>query len=152
MAKAEGGVVRHRTGVAAVVVACLGFSVSAMAQTRLPSVGTCQNETAQISVNFTGIEKDVTAAKAMLDEKIAEVKALATDQHFEKFDVQSFNYNINAYNRNTGGDAQFQYTGNANFVILPAEKAVDFMAMLVKKGYRASVNVNSYNNGSCSQS
>lgn len=139
-------------GVVAVVVACLGFSVPAMAQTRLPATGTCQNETAQISVNFTGIEKDVTAAKAMLDEKIAEVKALAVDQHFEKFDVQSFNYNINAYNRGAAGDAQFQYTGNANFMILPPEKAVDFMAMLVKKGYRASVNVNSYNNGSCSQS
>jgi hypothetical protein len=123
-----------------------------MAQTHLPATGTCQTQSAQISVNFTGIEKDVTAAKAMLDEKIAEVKALATDQHFEKFDVQSFNYNINAYNRGAAGDAQFQYTGNANFVILPPEKAVDFMAMLVKKGYRASVNVNSYNNGSCSQS
>ncbi len=143
---------RHCTGVAAVVVACLAFTAPAMAQTRLPSNGTCQNETAQISVNFTGIEKDVTAAKATVDEKIAEVKALAADQHFTKFDVQSFNYNINAYNRGTGGDAQFQYTGNASFVILPSDKAVDFMALLVKKGYRASVNVNSYNNGNCSQS
>jgi hypothetical protein len=94
----------------------------------------------------------VTAAKATLDEKIAEVKALAADQHFAKFDTQSFNYNINAYNRNSGGDAQFQYTGNASFVIQPSDKAVDFMALLVKKGYRASVNVNSFNSGLCSQS
>lgn len=140
---------RHCTGVAAVVVACLGLTAPAMAQTRLPS--NCQNQTAQISVNFTGIEKDVTAAKATLDEKIAEVKALAVDQHFEKFDVQSYNYNINAYNRGAAGDPQFQYNGNASFVILPPDKAVDFMALLVKKGYKASVNVNSYNNGSCSQ-
>jgi len=145
---------RHCTGVVAVVVAWLGFTAPAMAQTHLPSNGTCQNETAQISVSFSGIEKDVTAAKATLDEKIAEVKALAADQHFAKFDVQSFNYNINAYNRGTagGGDAQFQYTGNASVVSLPSDKAVDFMALLVKKGYRASVNVNSYNNGNCSQS
>ncbi len=141
---------KHCTGVVAVVVACLGLTAPAMAQARLPS--TCQNETAQISVNFSGIEKDVTAAKATLDEKIAEVKALAVDQHFEKFDVQSFNYNINAYNRGAAGDPQFQYNGNASFVILPPNKAVDFMALLVKKGYKASVNVNSYNNGSCSQS
>jgi hypothetical protein len=143
---------RHCTGVAAVVVACLGFTVPAMAQKTLPSNGTCQNQSAQISITFSGIEKDVTAAKATLDEKIAEVKALATDQHFEKFDVQSFNYNINAYNRGAAGDAQFQYTGNASFIILPPDKAVDFMALLVKKGYRASVNVNSFNNGSCLQS
>jgi hypothetical protein len=143
---------RHCTGIAAVVVACLGFTVPAMAQTRLPLNGGCQNQSAQISVNFSGIEKDVTAAKATLDEKIAEVKALAVDQHFEKFEVQSFNYNINAYNRGAAGDAQFQYNGNASFVILPPDKAVDFMALLVKKGYKASVNVNSYNNGSCSQS
>ena len=141
---------RHCIGVVAVVVACLGSTAPAMAQTRLPN--NCQNETAQISVNFSGIEKDVTAAKATLNEKIAEVKALAVDQHFEKFDVQSFNYNINAYNRGAAGDPQFQYNGNASFVILPPNKAVDFMALLVKKGYKASVNVNSYNNGSCSQS
>jgi uncharacterized protein YggE len=141
---------RHCTGVAAVVVACLGFTAPVMAQTRLPA--TCQSQTAQISVNFSGIEKDVTAAKATLDEKIAEVKALAVDQHFEKFDVQSFNYNINAYNRGAAGDAEFQYNGNASFVVLPPDKAVEFMALLVKKGYKASVNVNSYNNGSCSQS
>jgi uncharacterized protein YggE len=138
--------------VAAVVVACLGLTVPAMGQTHLTPNGTCQSQSAQISVNFTGIEKDVTAAKATLDEKIAEVKALAVDQHFEKFDIQSFNYNINAYNRGTAGDTQFQYNGNANFIILPPDKAVEFMALLVKKGYRASVNVNSFNNGSCSQS
>jgi uncharacterized protein YggE len=143
---------RHCTGVALVVAACLGLTVPAMAQTHLPSTGTCQTETAQISVSFNGIEKDVTAAKATLDEKIAEVKALAAEQHFAKFDTQSFNYNINAYNRNSGGDPQFQYTGNASFVIQPSDKAVDFMALLVKKGYRASVNVNSFNSGMCSQS
>ena len=143
---------RHCIGVAAVVLACLGFSAPAMAQAHLPGGGACQSATAQISVNFTGIEKDVTAAKATLDEKIAEVKALAADQHFAKFDVQSFNYNINAYNRGTAGDAQFQYTGNANFTMLPPEKAVDFMQMLANKGYQANVNVNSYNNGSCQQS
>ena len=142
---------RHCTGVVAVVVACLAFGAPARAQTHMSPNGSCQNQSAQISVSFSGIEKDVTAAKATLDEKIAEVKALATDQHFEKFDVQSFNYNINAYNRAAAGDAQFQYTGNASFIILPPDKAVDFMALLVKKGYRASVNVNSYNNGNCSQ-
>jgi len=143
---------RHCTAVAAVVAAWLGLTAPALAQTHMPSNGTCQNETAQISVNFSGIEKDVTAAKATLDEKVAEVKALAADEHFVKFDVQSFNYNINAYNRNAGGDAQFQYTGNASFVLLPSDKAVDFMALLVKKGFRASVNVNSFNTGNCSQS
>ncbi len=142
---------RYYRGVVVAVAACLASAVPAMAQTRLVPNGNCQNQTAQISVSFSGIEKDVTAAKATLDEKIAEVKALATDQHFEKFDVQSFNYNINAYNRGTAGDPQFQYNGNASFIILPPDKAVDFMALLVKKGYRASVNVNSYNNGSCTQ-
>jgi uncharacterized protein YggE len=136
----------------AVVIAALAGVASATparAQTRQ----NCQNETAQISVTFNGTERDVAAAKAAVDAKNAEIKALAEDQGFTKFDVQSHNISINSSaNRNTNGDPLVQYTGNTSFTVVPPDKAVEFMSLLVKRGYRVNVNINSYNNGSCSQS
>jgi uncharacterized protein YggE len=136
----------------AIVMAALAGVASAM-PARAQARQNCQNETAQISVNFNGTERDVAAAKAAVDAKTAEVKALAEDQGFTKFEIQSHNININSNsNRNTNGDPMVQYNGNTSFTVVPADKAVDFMSLLVKRGYRVSVNINSYNNGSCSQS
>jgi|HubBroStandDraft_3_1064219.scaffolds.fasta_scaffold46814_3 uncharacterized protein YggE len=136
----------------AVVIAALA-GVASAAPARAQTRQNCQTETAQISVNFNGTERDVAAAKATIDAKTAEIKALAEDQGFTKFEIQSHNININSNaNRNTSGDPMVQYNGNTSFTVVPADKAVEFMSLLVKRGYRVSVNINSYNNGSCSQS
>jgi uncharacterized protein YggE len=113
---------------------------------------TCPVENAQVSVSFSGMDTDVTAARAKLDAKMAEVKALAQEQQFTKLVVQSHNYTISTgYNGGNGGESHFQYSANITFLLLPADKAVDFMQLLAKKGYQTSVNVNSYNTTSCGQ-
>ena len=142
------------------MIACLASGVPAMAQKAAVVTGAvngqalsgavsgvCPYENAQLSINFNGIDKDVSAVKSILDRKIAEVKAIADSLHLTKFEMQSYNYNVNAnYNGMSNGEQQFQYNGNATFSILPTDRALDVMNILTKKGYRASVNVNSYNN------
>ncbi len=140
---------RYYRAVVIAALAGLAGATPARAQTRQ----NCQNETAQISVNFNGTERDVAAAKAAVDAKTAEIKSLAEEQGFTKFEVQSHNISISSNsNRNASGDPMVQYNGNTSFTVVPADKAVDFMSLLVKRGYRVSININSYNNGSCSQS
>lgn len=144
---------RHCKGGLLAIMIYLGVSAPAAAQAYLATNRACPNENASLSVSFNGVDKDVSAAKSKLDAKIAEVKSLAGEEQFTKFDVQSYNYSINAnYNGSYGGEMQFQYNGNATFAVLPADKAVEFMAVLAKKGYQTSVSVSSYNSGNCSPS
>jgi hypothetical protein len=139
-------------GAVLTVAACFGLGAPALARAQVSPAMRCQNENAQVSVTFNGIDKDISVIKSKLDSKIAEIKALGAEQQFTKFEIQSFNYNINAnYNAASGGETQFQYNGNVSFSVLPADKAPDFMALLVKKGYQARLSVNSYNNGNCAQ-
>ena len=141
---------RYCSGAIVVVVACLGGSVPTLAKAQLSANHACPVENAQVSVSFNGMDLDVSVARSRLDAKIAEVKSLAEEQHFTKFVVQSYNYNISTnYN---GGETHFQYNGSVSFSILPADKAAGFMELLAKKGYQTSVNVSSYNSGNCLQS
>lgn len=137
------------------VIALVVCSVAtpALASAQASIVRTCPVENAQVTVNFSGMDSDVTAARAKLDAKMAEVKGLAQEQQFTKLVVQSHNYSISTgYNGGNAGESRYQYNGNISFVLLPAEKAVDFMQLLAKKGYQTSVNVNSYNNNAnCGQ-
>jgi len=132
------------------MVACACFSMPAFAEQigRMGSGGCDMTENASVSINFNGSDKDVTAVKNKLDDKINEIKALAEKEHFDKFEVQSNNYSINSTS-NGDSDSLFQYSGSASFTIQPADKALDFMGVLTKKGYHASVNVSSYHNGGC---
>jgi uncharacterized protein YggE len=128
------------------LIAC-GFAVPALASAQVSVARPCPVENAQVTVSFSGMDTDVTAARTKLDAKMAEVKALAQEQQFTKLVIQSHSYSINTgYNGGNGGESRFQYSGNITFQLLPAEKAVDFMQLLAKKGYQTSVNVNSYNN------
>jgi hypothetical protein len=115
---------------------------------------TCPVENAQVNVTFSGMDTDVTAARAKLDAKMAEIKGLAQEQQFTELVVQSHNYSISTGYAGAGAEARYQYNGNISFRLQPAEKALDFMQLLAKKGYQTSINVNSYNsyNGaSCGQ-
>jgi hypothetical protein len=135
------------------VVACLGVSVPTLAKGQLSANHGCPVESAQITVSFNGVDMDASVVKSKLDAKIAEIKAIADEQQFTKFVIQSYSYNISTnYNGGSGGEMRFQYSGSVSFSILPADKAAGFMELLAKKGYQASVSVSSYNNGSCSPS
>ncbi len=139
--------------VTAVVVAggiALGFTAprAAVAQITAAAPRTCPIENAMVSVSFNGMETDVSTARTKVDAKMAELKALAQEEGFTKLVVQSHNLNINTnYNGGAGSDIHYQYNGSISFSVLPADKALDFMQALAKKGYQASVNVSSYNNG-----
>jgi hypothetical protein len=141
---------RYCTGAMIAVVACLGGTVPTRAAAQQSANRVCPVENALVSVSFNGMDVDVSVARSRLDAKIAEVKSLAQEQHFTKFVVQSYNYNIST--NNNGGETHFQYNGTVSFSILPADAAVGFMELLTKKGYQTSVNVSSYNTGTCSQS
>ena len=136
----------------AAVLVVVSTAVPVIAAAQVATARPCPVENAQVSVMFNGVDMDVAAVRTKLDAKVAEVKALAEEQHFSKLVLQSYNYNINAnYNGGNGSEMHYQYSGNFSFAILPADRAVDFMQMLAKKGYQTSVNVSSYNNGNCSQ-
>jgi hypothetical protein len=140
---------RYSWGVLGIVTALM-VCTAMVASAQMAQVRTCVVENAQVSVSFSGIETDITSVRSKLDTKIAELKGLAEEQQFAKLVVQSSNYSISTnYTGGAAGDARYQFNGNISFVILPAQGAVDFMQMLIKKGYQANVNVNTYNNGSC---
>ena len=135
-----------------VVVTCLGWGIPAVAGAQRLASRPCPVENASVTVSFNGMDTAVSAVRARLDAKVAEVKALAQEQSFTKFVVQSYNYNINSnYNSGSEGAMRFQYNANISFSILPADKAADFMQLLSKKGYQTGVNVSSYAGNNCAE-
>ncbi len=138
---------KYRNGALIAAAACLVAGLPTLADAQVSPTQTCPVENAQVSVSFTGSDQDVSVVRSRVDTKIAEIKALAAEQHFTRFFQQSLSYNIST--NSNGGDQHFQYNGNVSFSILPADKAADFMEILSKKGYQANLNVSSYNNGNC---
>jgi uncharacterized protein YggE len=130
--------------------ACVAFSLQAEAFFP-PAVSCDLKGTATVNITFNGSESDVSAIKAKFDSKIEEANSLAKEIKMDKPMLQSMNYNINPQYDNGSMDS-FQFNGNATFRITPLEKASDYMSMLVKKGFHASLNVNSYRNAMCNQS
>lgn len=104
-----------------------------------------ENNTLSFSMN--GSEKDITKIKALMDAKMAEVKAVATEASVTDFEVQ--NYSYNTYSNNNGGcsngvSGDLQYNANFSFLVKPADKAAELAASLGAKGYNVSLNVNAY--------
>jgi len=144
---------RFHNGALVALFVGLGAGLPTLAQAQLSVGRACPVENAQVSVSFSGMDVDVSVVRSKLDAKIAEIKSLAQEQQFTKLLVQSYNYSIStSYSGGTGGEVHFQCNGNISFSILPADKAVDFMQLLAKKGYQTNVNVSSYANGNCAQS
>jgi uncharacterized protein YggE len=110
--------------------------------------------TVNVSFNNNN-EKDISVVKALVDRKTAEVQAIAKEAGVTSLDLQSMNYSINANGNNSGGcsasedsaapaNMNYQVYGNLNFKIQPADKGTAFLEMLVKKGFNANLNVNTY--------
>lgn len=144
-------IMKQYRGVLCAVVACVIASVPIRLDAQ-PGItrAQCPVENAQVSVSFSGVDTDVAAARSKLDAKLAEIKGLAQEEQFTKFVMQSNSYNIST-GYGGGGEVHYQFNGTFTFQVLPADKALDFMQTLAKKGYQANVNVNSYNTGVCAQ-
>jgi hypothetical protein len=101
-----------------------------------------------INVNFNELTVDIGKVEATLEDKVKAIEALGPEAGTKKLIMQSMNYNANSRNNGNGcgesGDAGFQANGNANFKVEPSSAAPAFAALLVKKGYSASFNVNKY--------
>lgn len=106
----------------------------------------CMTENASLNVSFNTVEKDIVAIKAKFDAQIVEIEKAIKDAGITNFELQSKNYGIYPDNANSINSG-FRLNGNANFKITPADKAAELMTALMKKGYQANVNVNSYRNG-----
>lgn len=111
----------------------------------------CQmEETAQISLSIAGTEADIKKIKPAIDQKAAEIKAVAAEAKISEVDLQSSNYNVYPNNsggspcNSAGGTASHQYNANFSFDVKPAEAAPELAALLTAKGYNASLNVNAY--------
>lgn len=142
---------RRWTAVVAGFVAVAG-SAPAVAGAQLVTSRGCPVETAQLSVRFSGTDTDITAARSKMDAKIAEVKGLAEERKFTRLVIQSQHFNVSSgYVGGAGGAPQFRYNGNVMFSLWPSDKAMDFMEFLTKKGYQTSINVSSYDPGTCAQ-
>ena len=114
----------------------------------MPTAGNpCFNETATLTINFNSMETEVSGLKTKFDTKIEDIQKTAKDAGAEQIDIQSMSYNVSTQTSNLG--AQFNFSGNASFKLLPATKAVDILSALIKKGHMASLNVSKYNSGRC---
>ena len=105
-------------------------------------------ENAQITVTLNETGPDIASLKDKFDAGVKEIEASGKDKGFEKFELQSLSYNINAANFNEPG--QYQLNGNVSFALAPASKAIEVMTLLTKKGHKTNINVNSYR-GNCTE-
>src|SRR5579884_605092 len=91
--------------------------MAASAKMVMNGTGTgCLTENAQVSISFNGTEPDIAVIKSKFDAKIEEMKKLSQQAGIEKLDLQSMNYNINPQ-----GSNEYQFNGNASFMVSPAD-------------------------------
>ncbi|HEU5046905.1 MAG TPA: SIMPL domain-containing protein [Rickettsiales bacterium] len=139
--------------ISALVITLMLYATASTARVMAPSpTGNCLSENASISLQFNDSDADIDVIKQQFDREFSGLEKIAKDAGAEEFTMQSLNYNINAqrpygYNNQNGG--RYNLSGNASFKIAPSDKAIGVMAALVKKGYQASLNVNTYNRGGC---
>ncbi|MBK9585029.1 MAG: hypothetical protein KA099_04415 [Alphaproteobacteria bacterium] len=109
-------------------------------------------ETVQFGVNFNNINVDPKTAKTYMDEKIAELRALAADLGIEKLEIQNLNYSVYNNNYNYGGCGAapapatpvVQLNGNVSFIVEDSAKGTALMEKAGEKGYNVNFNLNAY--------
>jgi uncharacterized protein YggE len=126
-----------------------------------PNCEMSQTSTVTLNVNNSGT--DIVALRDGLNKEIDDVSGLSRTAGIQKLEMQSVNYNIRPpgqYSaasrrawRSNGGEGPDEYTltGTVMFKAQPSEKGAEFMALLVKKGYQASLGVNGYRTYNCGQ-
>jgi hypothetical protein len=117
------------------------------------SVQHCEMKTnGQVSINFNIPVSDLHKIQAEIDARIAKLQDAAREISATA-DVQNMNYNV--YAQSGGGDdgescggggkgGSYHLNGSASFVVKPAEKISDLLALLHDRGMSASMNVNSF--------
>lgn len=96
-------------------------------------------ETVSISLSFSNIPVSLDAVKSNVDERLAEIDALAKDVGIKELIIQNMNYNI--YSNNGGG---YLLNGSFSLQIDNADLAAALMKALSGKAYVPNLSVNSY--------
>lgn len=125
---------------------CLTLPSSTDARKIAPAGECTFQENTSVNVSYNGMLENARSIHDLIEERNSTILKLAKEAGVEKINMQSQNYNVN-YNPYHGG--QFNYSGNANFIITPADKAMDFVDLLAKKNYQFSLNVNKHKRGAC---
>lgn len=103
---------------------------------------TCsRNETSSISIQLNGSSEDVSAVRPKIDKLLKDVEETIKSTGAEQVLNQSYSYNI--YNN----EDVYNYNGSVSFNVSPASKAEAAYVALMKKGFKGSINYNSYENG-----
>jgi uncharacterized protein YggE len=122
------------------------------------------SETATVTWNVNDSGNDVVALRDGLNKEIDEISKLSKTAGIEKLEMQSVNYSIRTPNQfginrryalknnRAEGTDEYVLSGNVTFKVQPSEKGAEFMALLVKKGYQATLGVNGFRGYNCSQS
>lgn len=115
-------------------------------QTAEPATGPCNAEVAHVTTWIKETGNDEKDMKPWFDADIADVKSIAGGVNVSKLTLQSTDYHIASEHTNKGGIATTQNVlrGTAILEIIPANQAAAIAEALTGRGYKSSVDGNSY--------
>lgn len=137
-----------------IMIASYAHAADAPAKPALPESCPLKN-TATLTITLNESGADVVALRKNFDSDVDDAQKFADAMKLEKFEVQSQNYSIrphfnredflmrrNRTDADAKDNAQYTLSGNVVFTVVPGDKGADIMALMVKKGYQATLNVN----------
>lgn len=103
-------------------------------------------ETANFGINFGNVALDAASAKSYVNDRIAEVQAMAKEVGLDSLEISNMNYNL--YSNNNGyayaGSAppQLQLNGNVSFLVSDVAKGTLLMEKASQKGFNVTFSLN----------
>lgn len=103
-------------------------------------------ETANFGINFGNVSLDAASAKSYVNDRIAEVQAMAKEVGLDSLEISNMNYNL--YSNNNGyayaGSAppQLQLNGNVAFLVSDVAKGTLLMEKASQKGFNVTFSLN----------
>lgn len=118
-----------------------------------PGQPCAMTEQAYINISFNQMNVDLADLPSVFNKKVEAARTVGKDMGIEKIEIENYSYNI--YNNGkegqccgddcVGPDAGgYQGNGNVNLSVVPSERAQEYTAALIKKGYTVNLNVNAY--------
>ena len=138
---------------AILLTASSAFATEAVAR-KVASGGCTDKITSNVSININDKAPNLKEAKAVFDNNINQVKAMAKEAGIEELFVQSLNYSLNPNQHYPGHGGKpivsfYNISGSINLRMDNEEQTMKFAEFLTKKDIHASVNMNSYKTGNC---
>ena len=125
----------------------------AIAPIAAPNAGTqkCSLvETVNFGVNFGNVILDLSSARSYVNDRIAEMQAMAKEVGIDELEINNMNYNLysdsNNYTHaaNTKAEPQLRLNGSVSFVITDAEKGTALMEKAISQGFNVNFSMNAY--------